>query len=179
MPTVTRQTIGDGDLGTAQTLAAMAALIREGVATPIVREAAADILNGIASNDWHGQAEAVREWVADHVMFTHDPAGIELLQSPEFLLRAIASNGYATGDCDDISLLSGALIGSVGWSVSLVTVAFLGSDAYSHVYTSATPPTANFVDSAGNPIWIEFDTSRPMQELPMNLISRSQTYDVL
>jgi len=177
--TVTRLGIADGDLGIAQTCATMADIIRKSVAQPIVRQQVSQIISGISPSDWYGQAYAVRDWLSQHIAFMRDPAGVELLHTPEWLLRTIAANGQAQCDCDDISILSGALMGAIGWSVSLITVAFLDSGTYSHVYTVALAPSASFVDRQGEQVWIEFDTSRPMQELPLNLISRSKVYPVL
>ena len=179
MTTVTRMTLGDGDVGVVQTCAQMASIIQQSIATPIVRQAVSQIVSGLAPNDWYGQAYAVRQWLSDHILFLRDPTGVELLHTPEWMLRDIAANGTTHGDCDDISLMAGALMGAIGWSVCLVTVAFLDNAAYGHVYCAASAPSAAFVDSAGEAVWIEFDTSRPMQELPMSLISRSQVFPVL
>lgn len=172
-------TLADGDLGIAQTCAQMAKLIRASIATPIVRQQVSNIVAGLSPNDWKGQAYAVREWIANHVEFMRDPAGVELLHTPEWLLRTIAANGQTQVDCDDVAILAGALMGAIGWSVVLVTVAFLDNSAYSHVYCSCSAPSASFIDSQGERIWIEFDTTRPMQDLPLNLISRSQVFPVV
>lgn len=157
----------------------MAKLIRESVATPIVRRQVAQIVSGIGPNDYTGQAHAVRDWLSERIQFLRDPAGTELLHTPEWLLRTIQSYGQAQVDCDDVAVLAGALMGAIGWSVCLVTVAFIDNGEYAHVYCSASAPSASFVDGHGERIWIEFDTTRPMQELPLNLISRSQVYPVL
>lgn len=154
-------------------------MIQASVATPLVRQQVSQIVNGIAPNDWCGQAYAVRDWLSDKIQFMRDPAGVELLHTPEWLLRTINAQGAAQCDCDDVAILAGALMGAIGWSVTLVVVAFLDASAFSHIYCSASAPSPAFVDAQGNPIWIEFDTTRPMQELPVNLISRSQEYPVL
>lgn len=179
MTTVTQRVIADGDRGVAQTCAAIADLITASIATPLVRRTVSQIVRGLPSNDYCAQACAIREWVASSTEFLRDPAGVELLHSPEWLLRAIFRDGTAQVDCDDVAILSGALVGAIGWSVVLVTVAFLDSDALCHVYCSASPPTVGFVDSTGEQMWIEFDTTRPMQEIPVNAISRSVIFPVL
>jgi hypothetical protein len=178
MTTVTQSTIADGDLGVAQTVAAMAGLVRSSIATPIVRQSVAQILTSIEPGDYLGQAYAVREWLSQHITFLRDPAGVELLHTPEWLIRAIFMSGTAKVDCDDVAILAAALMGAIGWRVAFVTVAFLDNAPFSHIYCSSSPPVA-FLDSGGEQIWIEFDITRPMQEIPVNFISRSQTYPVL
>ena len=178
MTTVTRTEIADGDRGVAQTCAAMRDLICASIATPIVREAVSALVIGLTPGDYIGQACNVRDWIAQSTQFLRDPAGVELLHSPEWLLRRIFRYGCAQVDCDDVAILAGAMMGAIGWSVALVTVAFLDSGTYSHVYCSASPPVT-FLDSTGDQVWIEFDTTRPMQEIPVNAISRSQSFPVL
>ena len=179
MTTVARRIIADGDRGVAQTCDAMAAMIRASIATPIVRRAVSQLVITVAPNDYSGQACAVRRWIAASTQFLRDPAGVELLHSPEWLLRTIFTTGCAQVDCDDVAILAGALMGAIGWSVNLVTVAFLDSRTFSHVYCSATPPSDAFVDRSGEQVWIEFDTTRPMQKIPVNAISRSRIFPVL
>lgn len=157
----------------------MRKLIQQSIATPIVRRAVTSIIANVPVNDFYGQAYAVREWLANHVVFLRDPTGVELLHSPEWLLRTIIADGAAHVDCDDAAILAGALMGAIGWSVELVTVALLDSGQFCHVYCSASAPSVAFVDDTGEQVWIEFDTTRPMQELPLNAISRTQRYPVL
>lgn len=157
----------------------MGRVIQQSIATPIVRQCVSAIVEGIDPQDYSGQAVAVRDWIAAHTQFLRDPAGVELLHTPEWMLRTISANGVAQVDCDDVAILAGALMGAIGWSVTLVTVAFLDSRTYSHVYCSASPPSAAFVDSDGEQIWIEFDTTRPMQDVPVSMIGRSRTFPIL
>lgn len=179
MTTVTQRVIPDGDGGVAETCQAMRDLICQSIATPIVRRTVSRIVQGITPNDYLAQACAVREWVAHSTSFLRDPAGVELLHTPEWLIRTIFTHGQAQVDCDDVAILAGALMGAIGWSVVLVTVAFLDSHGLSHVYCSASPPTVAFVDSTGEQVWIEFDTTRPMQEIPVDAISRVAIFPVL
>jgi hypothetical protein len=177
--TVERAYIADGDDGVRQTVARIAQLIREGVANPVVRRAVTDLVGALSPNDYLGQLYAIREWCASHIHFLRDPAGVELLHSPEWLLRTIASDGAAYVDCDDAAILGGAMCGAIGMQVALITVAFLDSGApFSHIWASASPPVA-FLDAAGKQQWIELDVTRPMQDIPLSHISRSEVVQVL
>lgn len=179
MTTVHRSTIAEGDAGVRQTVAHMADLIREGVAQPLVRETVTEIVGGLGPNSFIDQIYAVREWCAQHVHFLRDPSGVELLHSPEWLLRTIHANGAAYVDCDDAAILAGSLCGAVGMQVALVTVAFLDNAApFSHIWASASPPVA-FLDTTGKQQWMELDVTRPMQDIPLDHISRSEVVQVL
>lgn len=178
MTTVQRFDIADGDAGVQQTVRKISEIIRESVADPLVRAAATSIVGSLQANDFQGQIYAIREFLQRNVRFLRDPAGVELLHTPEWMLRHIAEYGAVHVDCDDVAILGGTLAGSIGLRVKLVTVAFLDSGdraAYtplSHIWASVTAPVA-FLGSYGNQDWFELDTTRPMQELPLGAISRS------
>lgn len=179
MTTVQRSSIADGDTGVRQTVARMGELIREGVATPLVRETVTYLVGALSPNDYLGQLYAIREWCAQHVHFLRDPAGVELLHTPEWLLRQIHANGAVYVDCDDAAILAGSLCGAIGMQVALVTVAFLDRGApFSHIWASASPPVA-FPNAAGTQQWVELDVTRPMQDIPLDAISRSEVVQVL
>jgi hypothetical protein len=177
--TVHRSMISEGDAGVRETVARMAELIREGIANPLVRETVTYLAGALSPADYVGQIYTIREWCAAHVHFLRDPAGVELLHSPEWLLREIHANGAAYVDCDDAAILGGALCGAIGLQVALVTVAFLDNQApFSHIWASASPPV-EYVDAAGKQQWIELDVTRPMQNIPLDHISRSEVVQVL
>ena len=167
----------DGDAGVADTIAKMAAMIRASIATPIVRGAATSIVGGMNPNDFFGQLYAIREFLQQNVKFLRDPTNRELLHDPEWMLRQIASQGRVHVDCDDVAILGGAIAGAVGLRVKLIAVAFLDTAApsrytpLSHVWASATAPV-QMLDGDGKQIWIELDTTRPFQNLPLSAIAR-------
>lgn len=170
MTTVQRLGLSDGDLGTAQTIDAMRRCILESLALPIVRESAVSIVHDTDPTDKMSQVYAVRDWLAAHIHFLRDPAGVELLHTPEWQLREIFAHGAARVDCDDAAILAGALMGSIGWNVTLVTAAFGERDApYAHVWCSVS------LDGAD---WTELDVTRPMQDLPLDRISRWKDWPV-
>jgi hypothetical protein len=176
--------IADGDAGVRQTVDKIAELIRSSVATPVVRQAATAIVGSLPPNDFLAQMYAIREYLASSIVFLRDPAGVELLHTPEWLLTTIAQQGAAHVDCDDVAILGGALAGAVGLRVALTTVAFLDSrnpntyNPLSHIWTAVTAPTS-FCDRAGEQIWIDLDVTRPMQALPIEAIARYEVQPVL
>lgn len=131
-PEISLGKIPGGFRGTAKTLAHMRALIRQGVKDFYVRQKAIDILldSRIRPKDYLGEIKALFEWVQREVRYTKDPFRLEVLHSPRRLLELRA------GDCDDMSILLGAMLEAVGHPVRLVIV---GPDPtrpalFTHVY---------------------------------------------
>lgn len=179
MTTIRRFDIPDGDLGTDATVREMARLIAAGTALPLVRETAAQIVGPYSPKDGVSQALAIREWCKNRWRFLRDPTNAELLHDPEWILGQIARQGYVQADCDDAAILTGALAGSIGFAVALVTVAFLDKRAaMSHIWTSVHLPVQG-LGSDQVPIWTELDITREAQDIPMRYISRSDVTMVM
>jgi len=85
--------------------------------------------------------------------------------------RSAGQRGVAQVDCDDVAMLGAALGKAVGLRARFVAVAFGPRGApYRHVWAELGPRTNN--------VWLDMDTTRPAQGLPMHLISRVMTKDV-
>lgn len=174
-PTVRNLSIATGDVGTRQTLAEMAALIRKGSLTPQVREVAITVAGDSA--DPVRQLVALRSWLQGRWQFVLDPSSGELLHDTAWLLRDLRERGMIAGDCDDAAILAGALAASIGYRVALVVIA-LGDPAqaatlpYSHVWASASPQQPFTV--GGRQLWMELDVTRPMQAIPLNRVARAE-----
>lgn len=111
---------------------------------------AVDIVRNVAAYDEFGEVSALFSWVLEQIRYTKDPVTVEKLYPPQELLKIRA------GDCDDISMLMGALAIALGYSARLITIAAdPGSpDEFSHVYTEVECP-------AGSGNWIPLDAARP------------------
>lgn len=134
-PEITLGQIPGGFRGTEKTIAHMRSLIREGVKDFYVRQKAIDILleRGVKPKDYLGEIKALFEWVQREVRYTKDPFRLEVLHAPRRLLELRA------GDCDDMTILLGALLESVGHPVRLVIVGPnpLRPTLFTHVYLEA------------------------------------------
>lgn len=124
--------IPKGYVGTTRTVQHMQKLIREGVKNFYVRQKAIDILleKGIKPKDYLGEITALFEWVQRNVRYTKDPFRLEVLHSPWRMLELRA------GDCDDMTILLGAMLEAIGHPVRLVLA---GPDPlrprlFTHVY---------------------------------------------
>ncbi len=140
------------------TLAQMAKNVRAVIGQPLVWETAKRIVAGVAPRDEVSQARAIRSWIAARFRFVKDPRGIELLETPLYLLQRIAVQGYVQGDCDDAATLAAALCTSIGIPAKFVAVDLVGTpQGFDHVFTVAYP-----VDRVAKKLTaVEFDITRP------------------
>jgi Transglutaminase-like superfamily len=129
---ITSHRIPRGLRGTQRTLQHIRSLIVEGAKDFSVRQKAIDILwaRGVRPKDYLGEIKALFEWVQQNVRYTRDPYRVELLHSATRLLELRA------GDCDDVTILLGAMLRSIGHPVRVVVV---GPDPlrprlFTHVY---------------------------------------------
>ncbi len=117
-----------GDAGVYKTIAKMNQLLMgpEGQSSPSVRGVTLEVVRGSVRN--LNEIDFIFDWVKNHIDFRGETD--ETLQSPKVTLD------YAAGDCDDISLLLAAMLGSIGYDVRFATVAVAHDDPlqFSHVY---------------------------------------------
>lgn len=134
-PRIDRRRIPSGLEGARTTAAHVGRLIRDGAGDFYVRQKAIDILmeRGVPAKDDLGEIDALFRWVQRHVRYTKDPFRIEVLHSARRMLELKA------GDCDDMTIVLGALIKSVGHPVRLVLTGpdSLRPDLFSHIYLEA------------------------------------------
>jgi hypothetical protein len=134
-PRVDRRRIPTGLAGTRRTTAHVGRLIRDGAGDFYVRQKAIDILlaRGVPPKDYLGEIAALFQWVQRHVRYTKDPFQIEVLHSARRMLELRA------GDCDDMTIVLGALVKSVGHPVRIVLTGPdpRRPDLFSHIYLEA------------------------------------------
>lgn len=162
-PTVTTMRVPRGFPGTQRTAAHVRRLILDGARDFYVRQKAIDILlrRAVRPKNYVGEIEALFEWVQRNVRYTKDPFRVEVLHSPRRLLELRA------GDCDDMTILLGAMLEAIGHPVRLVLT---GPDParpllFSHIYLE--------VYCRGR--WIPLDATmpHPMGWAPRALVRRT------
>jgi hypothetical protein len=107
-----------------------------GMRSPKIRALAINIVRsaGVKEKDYYGEILAVHEWVKKNIRYMRDPVNQETLSHPEEL----AFNSKA-GDCDDMTVLEIALLGSIGIKAWPVVVG-VSPGMPSHVYLRAKVP---------------------------------------
>ena len=126
----TRHTIPNGIAGTHATVREIVRLIRQGTQNAQARLAAVEAVRNCPWKDKRAEAEAIFNWIRANIRFTYDPEGAELLQDVEAILR------YRASDCDDMVILGGSMLRSVGVPVRIVIIASDPSapESFNHIY---------------------------------------------
>ena len=110
-------------------------MIQGGAKDFLVRQKAIQIFRecGVPAKDRHGEIRALFDWVRRNIRYTRDILGVELLHTPRRMLELKA------GDCDDMTILLGAMLLSTGHPVRLALVGFRPHKphSYSHIYPEA------------------------------------------
>ncbi len=135
LPQVNLALIPKGYLGTQTTLKHIQVLIRAGAKDFYVRQKAIDILleKAVQPKNYWGEIKALFEWMQQNVRYTKDPFRVEVLHSARRLLELRA------GDCDDMTILLGSMLESIGHPVRLVVTGPdpLRPKLFSHIYLEA------------------------------------------
>jgi hypothetical protein len=134
-PQVHLRRIPKGFPGTARTVEYIKRLIRAGAKDFFVRQKAIDILleRMVPPKHYAGEIRTLFEWVQRNVRYTKDPFRVEVLHSARRMLELRA------GDCDDMSILLGAMLEAIGHPVRIVVTGPdpLRRDLFTHVYLEA------------------------------------------
>ena len=138
--------IPDGVAGIRATLDLMAQWTRQYRTDPIIRSMAETIVAAIPGKDYYGEVEAVRDWVRNNIRYTRDVYDVETVKTPLALIQS------RFGDCDDMALLTGTLLNSIGHPVRYVAIGTTVPGEFDHVY----PETKINLDR-----WVSVETTEP------------------
>ncbi len=149
VPRIWIERVPCGRAGTLATAALIGRLILEGARDFYVRQKAIEIFrrHRVPAKDRVGEVWALFEWVKRNIRYTRDIFRTELLHTARRMLELRA------GDCDDMTILLGALLMSTGHPVRIALTGFRPDrpHAYSHVYPEV------FVGGR----WIALDATMP------------------
>jgi transglutaminase-like putative cysteine protease len=121
-----------GPRGTLVTAEIIGRLIQDSAKDFYVRQKAIEIFRayGVRPKDRFGEVCALFDFVKRNIRYTRDIFRVELLHSARRMLELRA------GDCDDMTILLGAMLMSTGHPVRLILAGFRRNrpHAYSHIY---------------------------------------------
>ena len=124
--------IPKGYAGTRKTVGLIARLVRQGAKDFCVRQKAIDILleRGVRPKDYLSEIRTLFQWVSRNIRYTRDIYRVELLHTARRMLQLRA------GDCDDMVILLGAMLKSIGHPVRLALVGFnpRKPNLFTHIY---------------------------------------------
>src|SRR5437588_9627181 len=125
---------GQSDVSVYRTAIRMAALIKQYAPLPQIRQVAEQIIGHLNAYQSGDEAEAIYNFVQQNVRYVRDPLNWEYVKTPELLLREIEQYGQSAGDCDDMSVLGGTLLRSIGFPVAIKVTSYKPDREFSHVY---------------------------------------------
>ena len=128
LPVHTLQRIPGGDAGTLATLREMRSITRTWRKSPAIGAKASELISRCPPKNWACEARALHAFVSDNIRYQQDIADVETLRTPELTLSMRA------GDCDDMCILLGSLLQSVGHPVRFVAASFAPDAEFSHVF---------------------------------------------
>jgi transglutaminase-like putative cysteine protease len=126
----------------------MRQLIRQGGKSQEIREMAANL--AMHHDTDQGKIGAIFDFVKAKMKYVRDPLNQELVAGAPYHYNTLASLGYARGDCDDHTVMLGAMLESVGYPTRIATARMKpGGGSYDHVYLEVHDRTG----------WIPLDAS--------------------
>jgi len=131
----------------------------------VVRKVAESIVRRVPARDKLGEITAIHNWVKNHIRYTGDPYGAELIKSPRRLLmdyaeaRQLGQLPVILADCDESSLLAASLLRSIGHAARVVLV---DTNPFSHEISHAIAQ----VNHLGKWIWLETTKDKALNWVP-------------
>lgn len=134
--------IPDGPAGIAATLSKMVEWTRQYRTDLTIRTLAEQIVSAVPGKNFTGEVQAIQDWVRNNIRYTQDVADVETLKTPLYLIF----NRF--GDCDDMALLAGTLLSTLGHAVRYVATGAYPNE-FDHVY----------VETKIGPRWVGVETT--------------------
>lgn len=126
--------VPDGNAGVRISMLRLAALIREGAGSSLIRGYAATM----ASPEINlGAVERLTTWVRGRMVYAPDPPEVDRIMAPEAVLEEITRTGRAVGDCAAYVSLLGGLLTALGMPVEVVLISKDADQVYRHVALAA------------------------------------------
>ena len=154
LPPVRQQAWPGQAKGKSITHGEMARLIRDGATNPSIQAMAGSIVKRAGSpSSARDRVDALREHVKREIMYAPDPPMTEMIKAAHLTLCSEGSNALCIpiGDCDDLAVALGSMIGSIGIDVRVLGVEY-GLGIQPHVLLE-------FQDDGGR--WLTVDPSPP------------------
>ena len=110
------------------TVRAMRALVNAWKVYPGIINAAQSIIYLTPTKDALSELRAIFDWVQNHVRYTADVLGVEVLSNPWLTLQR------QVGDCDDMATVFATLAEAVGYPTRFVLAGYEHPGYFEHVY---------------------------------------------
>lgn len=147
----------------------MGRLAKEGSNQLPIRQLATGIVQEVEGKDFEQEACACLQWVKDNIRYVKDIKGTETLHTADTILK------QRHGDCDDMAILLGAMLLSIGHDIRFICVSFQ-ADNWSHVWTQS-----KLLDNDLTPYWLDLEPTVDVPcgtSIPLRMGSKLLWYEV-
>ncbi len=120
-----------GDLDRQQILAD---LVIKGSTSPKIRKLATQIVRHCPSYDELCEIQSIYNFVRDNIRYVEDPKWVDSYHSAERILE------LGSADCDDFVVITGSLLGAIGFPVGAKIVAKKSDMPFHHIYPIVITP---------------------------------------
>jgi len=121
------ENLRSGDAGTWQTVQVIRRFVAEGRVDPLIRKQAIAVV-GSGGRQPEREVSALLNFVRRRIRYVADPVDTEFVASARRVLE------IGGGDCDDLVVLLGALLESIGYETQVKVMAVDRRAEYEHVY---------------------------------------------
>jgi len=117
---------------------------------PQIRALALELTKNCPSYDQLCEIKRIFDWVKKYIRYIEDVAFIESYHSPVRILE------LGQGDCDDFTILTDALLTSIGFITGAKIVAKRKDIEFHHIYPVVLYPKKckSMIDIEGNVVWL-------------------------
>ena len=126
--------IRPGDPGIERTVDVMKQLIQAGAGVPVVRDHAERAVVGVSPGRPLEELRALVTYIKGHVNYRRDPVTHEWIKTPWLVACQITQGRVPQLDCDDLTVFSLALAGSIGFDTIIRVVSTRRDEQFNHVY---------------------------------------------
>ena len=136
--------VASGLVGDEATFAAVAAIeheIKVGSVQPAVVNQARRIADATPGDDPEDLAAQIRAWLVSVWRYVDDPTAAEYIAPAVDSLEQLQRQSSILGDCDDVTVLGGALGRALGFDVQITVISFADNPwSFTHVWASLLTP---------------------------------------
>ncbi|MBN1997071.1 transglutaminase domain-containing protein [candidate division KSB1 bacterium] len=134
-------------------------LIEEGKSNPFIRTVTAQIIGDGRDYNYMKHLERLYLWIKNNIRYIYDIQALETFQSAHLTLFTIKA-----GDCDDLTILSAAMLESCGFPTKLMYLVkkINGVNYPIHIWLKVGIPPLKPIN------WIDFDSAERSLNLGEN-----------
>ena len=124
------------------TVSAIIQLIKSSKHELLVRQKTEQILSGIPERNWKAEINQIYGYVKTNIRYMQDIDNVETVKTPRKMIEEIINRGQSFGDCDDHTLLLGALLVNAGYQIqiSIIVSTWNTTNDYNHIYLLVNIP---------------------------------------